>query len=113
MWFNIGNSNSSNLINLEVCCTLFNILVNVRHIVTVAKQGSWTSSLSELTVDLVYNMMTLLTELDPLALIDDKFSVALGNTTVDNGLSNQIGVLQVHTYWTVVSTSYRLIVGLS
>ena len=70
-------------------------------------------SLSELTVDLVYNMMELLTELDPLTLIDGQFSVALSNTMVDSGLSNQIGLLQVHTYWTIISTSYRLIVGLS
>ena len=70
-------------------------------------------SLSELTVDLVYNMMQLLTELDPLTLIDAQFTVAPGNTIVGGGLPNQIGLLQVHTYWTVVSASYRLIVGLS
>ena len=81
-----------------------------RHIVTVAKQNKWTISLSEVTIDLVHNLMELLTELDPLTLIDEQFSVALGNTT---GLSNQIGLLQVHSYWTIVSTSYRLIVGLS
>ena len=84
-----------------------------RHIVTVAKQKNWTISLSEVTIDLVHNMMELLTELDPLTLIDAQFSVVLGNTTVDNGLSNQIGLLQVHTYWTIISTSYRLIMGLS
>ena len=85
------------------------VFVYDRHIVTVAKQGGWTISLSEITVDLVHNMMELLTELDPLALIDAQFSVSIGNTT---GLSNQIGLLQVHTYWTIVSTSYRMIVGL-
>ena len=84
-----------------------------RHIVTVAKQNNWTMSLSEVTIDLVHKMMELLTELDPLTLIDAQFIVALGNTMVDNGLSNQIGLLQVHTYWTIISTSYRLIVGLS
>ena len=71
------------------------------------------TSLSELTVDLVHNMMELLTELDPLTLIDAQFGVTIGNTTVNSGSSNQIALLQVHTYWTIVSTSYRLIVGLS
>jgi len=55
-------------------------------------------------------MMELFTELDPITLIAAQFSVALGNTA---GLSNQIGLLQIHTYWTIISTSYRLIVGLS
>ena len=91
-------------------CTCYHVN---RHIVTVAKQNKWTISLSEVTVDLLHNLIELLTELDPLTLIDEQFSVALGNTTVDNGLSNQIGLLQVHTYWTILSISYRLIVGLS
>ena len=84
-----------------------------RYIVTVAKQGGWTVSLSEVTVDLCHNMMELLTELDPLTLIDTQFSVAIGNPTMVGGLSNQMRLLQVHAYWTIVSTSYRLIVGLS
>ena len=84
-----------------------------RHIVTVAKQHQWTISLSEATSDLVHNMMELLTELDPLTLIDAQFNVVIGKTTMNSGLSNQIGLLQVHTYWTVISASYRLIVGLS
>lgn len=55
-------------------------------------------------------MMELLTELDPITVIDAQFSVALGNTA---GLSNEIGLLQIHTHWTIISTLYRLIVGLS
>ena len=58
-------------------------------------------------------MMELLTELDPLILIDAQFSATIGDSTINTGSSNQIGLLQVHTYWTVISTSYRLIVGLS
>lgn len=84
-----------------------------RYIVSVVKQdNSWTKSLSELTVNLVTNINELLTELDPLTLIDAQFSVAVGNTAVNEGLSNEIRLLHVHTHWTIMSTSYRLIVGL-
>ena len=90
------------------------MFVHHRHIITVAKQGNGTiTSLPEPTIDLVHNLTELLTELDPLTLIDVQFGVGLRDTTVNSGLSNQIGLLQVHTYWTVISTSYRLIVGLS